>query len=110
MPLPKILFDEVVADVIVRVDCTAAGRDAGVLAPELPVSGVFSGMLLSLLDGGIRSEFCLTRRCLSSGSSSESESSTSNASASAGSSTRRFRGAVEDALERNEGGGELGTG
>lgn len=66
--------------------------------------------LLPLFDCGTVSELCLTSRCLSSGSSSESESSASNASASAGSSTLRFRGAVEDALEWKEGGGESGVG
>lgn len=110
MPLPKILFDEVAAALVVLADCAGVGRDAGVLDPELLVRGVFCRVLPPLLDGGARSEFCRTRRCLSSGSSSESESSASNASARAGSSTLRFRGVVEDAREWNEGGGELGVG
>lgn len=110
MPLPKILFDEAVADAVVRAGCAGGGREAGVLVPELPVKGVCCRVLLSLVDCDARSEFCLTRRCLSSGSSSESESSPSNASASAGSSTLRFRGAVEEAREWNDGGGELGIG
>lgn len=110
MPLPKIRFEEIVADAFVLADCAGVDRVAGVLVPELPVRGVGCRVLLPLLDCDIRSEFCLTRRCLSSGSSSESEPSASNASASAGSSTPRFRGAVEDALEWNDGGGELGTG
>lgn len=109
MPLPKILFEEVVADAFVLAGCAGGGRDEGVLAPELPVKGVGCRVLVPLLDCDTRSEFCLTRRCLSSGSSSESESSASNASASAGSSTLRFRGVVDDALEWNDGGGELGV-
>lgn len=54
------------------------------------------------------SVFCLTRRWRSSGSSSLSDSSASKASARVGSWTVRFRGATDDALEWNDGGGEFG--
>lgn len=79
--------------------------------------GVLAGVSWALLpaDGGatIGSEFCLTRRWRSSdSSSSSSESSASNASARAGSLTRRLRppGAMEEAREWKEGGGEEGGG
>lgn len=64
-----------------------------------PLEGVCCDELLLLPVGCIGSEFCLTSRCLSSGSSSESESSASKASARAGSLTRLFRGAAEEARE-----------
>lgn len=54
------------------------------------------------------SVFCLTRRWRSSGSSSLSDSSASKASARVGSWTVRFRGATDEALEWNDGGGEFG--
>lgn len=89
MPLPKTLIPLP----------AAAGTFAFIAEAFARVGsgGVFKALLPLLGDKG--SEFCLTRRCLSSGSSSESESSASKASARAGSLTCLFRGTVEEARE-----------
>lgn len=102
MPLPKILFDAAVTAAAAAVAIfDLAGAGAGMLLAAEPPPAVELPLMMG-------SEFCLTRRCLSSGSSSSSESSASNASARVGSLTRLFRGVGEDALEWKDGGGELG--